>query len=165
MADQSKKPAITRNSGAEFYSPGKIEAEYDKIHNKPELPGVPPPSISTGSPVESVAAAVVREDSFDPSAPDVLQLIQGGRFKTPFTITLMRRDGQQVFRTDAGTKTEVSFKIAKETIREPSDLLRIKAGLDAGVYKPLNNITLEFQLMLYLAYTHDSLNKDTKEGS
>ena len=28
------------NSGAGFYNPGGIQTEYEKVHNKPELPGV-----------------------------------------------------------------------------------------------------------------------------
>lgn len=152
------KAGMPSNSGAEFYGPGAIEAEYSKIMRSPELPSVAPPSAAATSGNSAMAAVYVRADDVDPSAPDVLALIQGGRFKTPFTVTLMRRDGVQVFKTDAGSKTEASYKLCKETIREPADLLRIRAAIHAEVYKPLNDMTLEFQFMLYLAHVHGALN-------
>ena len=149
-------PAIPQNSGKEFYSPGAVEAEYDKIQRQPSLPGVAPPSgMTTGAPPP---AAMIPSAPMDPNAPDILQLIQGGKFKTPFTVTLMRREGIQTFKSDAGTKTEAKFVLCKETVRAPSDLLRIKAGMVSEVYKPLNNMTLEFQLMLYLSYVGDILD-------
>src|SRR5210317_1502758 len=113
-------PAIPQNSGKEFYNPGAAEAEYDKSQSQPSLPGVAPPSgETTGAPPP---AAVIPSAPMDPNAPDILQLIQGGKFKTPFTVTLMRREGMQTFKSDAGTKTEANFVLCKETIREPSDL-------------------------------------------
>ena len=149
-------PTMPSNSGAEFYGPGGASNTYDKLQSQPGLPGVSPPTgASTGAPPP---AAFVSSSPVDPDAPDVLNLIKGGRFKTPVTITLMRREGMQVFKSDAGVKREAAFVFCKETIREPSDLLRLGAGITAGVYKPLNNMTLEFQLMMYLAHENNALD-------
>lgn len=149
-------PAIPSNSGSEFYRPGAIDAEYQKIQSQPELPGVAPPvSAGAGAPPE---AAFVTNTPIDPAAPDILDLIKGGRFDPPFTVTLTKRDGVQTFKSDAGVKTETKYSLCKETVRTPSDLLRITAGVDAEIYKPLNNMTLEFQFMLYLGYRNAALD-------
>jgi len=148
-------PAIPSNSGAEFYGPGAIQAEYETIHRQPELPSVPPPS--GGSVDQATAAPILQSGFFDEDAPDVLRLIQGGRFDPPFTVTLMQREGVREFKSDAGVKREANYKLAKETVRDPADLLRIQAGMVSEIYKPLNNMTLEFQLMLYLASQHGAL--------
>jgi len=149
-------PAVPQNSGKEFYRPGALDAEYDRLQHQAPLPTTAPPSgTSTGAPPSQ---AFIPSTPIDPSAPDVLDLIRGGVFKVPFTVSLMRREGVQTFKSDAGVKTEANFVLCKETIRDPSDLLRIMAGVEAGVYKSLNRMTLEFQLMLYLAYTHGALD-------
>lgn len=96
----------------------------------------------------------------DPTALDVLSLAQGAKFAAPFTVTLMRRAGSHVHRTDAGTRQEAAFEVHKETIREPADLLKINAGLVSGAYKLLNNNTIELQLLLYIASTTGVLKKD-----
>ena len=150
-------PAIPSNSGAGFYRPGAIESEYEKVHNQPNLPGVAPPQ-DTEQGAASAAAAFASVVPIDPNAPDILDLIKGGKFDPPFTVTLRKRQGMQVFKSDAGTKTEANFELWKETIRVPADLLRISAGVKAEVYQPLNNMTLEFQLMLYLAYKNRALD-------
>lgn len=147
------------HSGAGFYSPGAIDNEYEKAHNKPALPGagLPNPNDTGG---DVAAAAVITQSGFyDESAPDVLDLIKGGTFNPPFTVTLMRREGMMEFKSDAGVKREANFKLCKETIRDPADLLRINAGIKQDVYKPLNNMTLDFQLMLYLAAQHGALDR------
>jgi len=94
----------------------------------------------------------------DPNAPDILKLITGGKFDPPFTVTIKRRSGIQTFKSDAGVKREAAFEICKETVRTPSDLLRIRAGMASDVYKPLNNMTLELQFMLYLGYKGGTLD-------
>ena len=142
-------PILPQNSGAEFYGPGAIQAEYDRLQNQPPLPGVAPPQ--GGATPEQAGAAIVQSGFYDERAPDILQLIQGGTFDPPFTVTLMQRKGMREFRADAGVKREANFELCKETIRDPSDLLRIKAGIVGEIYKPLNNMSLEFQLMLYIA--------------
>ena len=141
---------IPQHSGAGFYSPGGIDSEYEKIQRKPELPSVPPPS-GTSEADQQAAAVITQSGYYDESAPDVLDLIRGGTFDPPFTVTLMQREGMREFRSDAGTKREANYKLCKETIRDPSDLLRITAGIIGEIYKPLNNMSLEFQLMLYIA--------------
>lgn len=151
-------PAIPQNSGREFYNPGGSDAEYDRVHNQPPLPSVPPPSGGTAAASQAMAAQIVQSGYYDESAPDVLKIISGGTFNPPFTVTLMQREGTQIFKSDAGTKTEAAFKLCKETIRDPSDLLRITAGITSEIYKPLNNMSLEFQLMLYLASQHGALH-------
>jgi hypothetical protein len=148
-------PAMPSNSGAEFYGPGNIEREYERIQHQPELPSVAPP---TGSSAGPPPEAFIPATPIDPNAPDILDLIKGGRFDPPFTITMTRRDGIQTFKSDAGTKTETKYALSKETIRTPADLLRVRAGVTAEIYKPLNNMTLEFQLMLYLAYKNKALD-------
>ena len=143
-------PAIPQNSGKEFYQPGGADAEYNRIQGQPGLPGVAPPAGgTTGAPP---APALMPSGPIDPSAPDILDLIGGSTFKTPFTVTLMKRAGVQTFKSDAGVKTETAYELCKETIREPSDLLRITAGVEAEIYKSLNRMTIEFQLMLYIAH-------------
>ena len=149
-------PTLPSNSGAGFYNPGGIANEYDKIHSQPGLPGVQPPQASsTGAPPPS---HMLPAGPVDPNAPDILQLISGGKFDPPFTVTINRRSGVQTFKSDAGTKRESAYTIVKETIRTPADLLKISAGMTMDVYKPLNNMTLEFQLMLYLAYKNGGLD-------
>lgn len=149
MANQ---PIVPKFSGREFYGakpPGQPVADYDRLQNAPELPGVPPPSGSSAFAAQQ--ATMPPGSGFDPDAPDILKLIQGGRFRVPFTVTLMRRAGVQVFKSDAGQKTEAKYELAKETIAEPADLLRLLAGIKSEIYKPVNDLTLEFQLMLYIA--------------
>jgi len=146
------------NSGAGFYNPGGIQTEYEKVHNKPELPGVGLPNPNdTGAAAAAAAAVIIQSGYYDDKAPDVLNLIQGGKFDPPFTVTLMRREGTQIFKSDAGTKREANYKLCKETIRDPSDLLRLTAGMVGEIYKPLNSMSLDFQLMLYLAHQHGAL--------
>ena len=82
----------------------------------------------------------------------------GGKFDPPFTVSLMKREGIQTFKSDAGTKREPNFVLCKETIRAPADLLRILAGVESGVFKALNRMTLEFQFMLYLGYRNGALD-------
>jgi len=147
---------IPQHSGAGFYSPGGIESEYERLHNKPELPSVAPPSGSSAD-EQAAAQAFIQSGFFDEDAPDVLRLVQGGRFDPPFTVTLMQREGMREFRSDAGTKREANYKLCKETVRDPADLLRIQAGIVGEIYKPLNNMTLEFQLMLYIAARNGAL--------
>jgi hypothetical protein len=146
--------SIPSNSGQGFYRPGGIDLEYDKLQKQAPLPGVQPP---TGAAEAAAAAVVIESGYYDEGAPDVLALIQGGTFNPPFTVTLMRREGMQVFKSDAGTKREANFVLCKETIRDPADMLRITAGIVSEVYKPLNNMSLDFQLMLYLATQHGAL--------
>jgi len=149
-------PTMPKNSGKEFYGPGGSASEYDRIQNQPGLPGVAPPAgATTGA---APPPALMPSGPIDPDAPDVLQLIAGSTFKTPFTLTLKKRSGVQTFKSDAGVKTETAYQLCKETVRSPSDLLRIAAGMKAEIYQPLNNMTLEFQLMLYLAHTSNILN-------
>jgi len=138
-------------SGAGFYNPGAIRNEYETVHNQPPLPGVQPPSGVGSAATAAADATILQSGFFDEAAPDILNIIQGGTFDPPFTITLMRREGVQIFKSDAGVKREANYKLCKETIREPGDLLRISAGIVAEIYKPLNNMSLEFQLMLYIA--------------
>lgn len=149
-------PGMPQHSGASFYGPGGIEAEYDKIQKQPELPSVAPPAGS--STADQQAAQVITQSGYyDESAPDILRLIQGGKFDPPFTVTLMQREGIREFKSDAGTKREANYKLCKETVRDPSDLLRITAGMMSEIYKPLNNMSLEFQLMLYIAKQNGAL--------
>jgi len=157
-------PGMPSHSGAGFYSPGAIKNEYDTIQSQPELPGVPPPAGGTAAASQAAAAQIIQSGYYDEGAPDVLQLISGGSFNPPFTVTLMQREGTQTFKSDAGTKTEAAFKLCKETIRDPSDLLRITAGITSEIYKPLNNMSLEFQLMLYLASQHGALRVPQPAG-
>lgn len=112
-----------------------------------DLPGVEPPSGASLAAIPPVSGPV------DPETLHILKLVQGGKFKEPFIVTLQRKVGIRAFKTDAGTKQEDSYEICYETVREPSDLLRLAAGVAAGSYKHLNNNTLEFQLMLYLAFS------------
>ena len=147
-------PGMPSNSGAGFYSPGAITDEYAKAHNQPALPGVPPPTATSTAAADAV---IIQSGYYDEAAPDVLHLIRGGTFNPPFTVTLMQREGTQTFKSDAGTKTEAAFKLCKETIRDPSDLLRLTAGMVGEIYKPLNSMSLDFQLMLYLAHQHGAL--------
>lgn len=150
-------PQVPKFSGREFYGPkpaGQPVADYDSLQSAPPLPGVAPPSGSSGG---MATPAMLPGGGFDPEAPDILKLIQGGRFKVPFTVTLMRREGMQVFRSDAGSKTEAKYVACKETIKEPADLLRLVAGVKNEIYKPLNDLTLEFQLMLYLALMNGAM--------
>lgn len=156
-------PAIPSHSGASFYGPGGIESEYEKVQSQPPLPGVAPPS-GTSDSDQQAAAAIIQSGYYDESALDILQLIQGGRFEPPFTVTLMQREGMREFRSDAGTKREANYKLCKETIRDPADLLRITAGIRGEIYKPLNNMSLEFQLMLYLAAQHGALRTPAPAG-
>lgn len=145
------KPIVPKFSGREFYGPkpaGTPVADYDSIQRQPELPTAGLPS----STAAGQAAASIPAGGFDPDAPDILKLIQGSKFSPPFTVTLMRRTGVQVFKSDAGQKTEPKYEFVKETICEPSDLLRLVAGIRTEVYKPLNEMTLEFQFMLYLGF-------------
>ena len=148
-------PIVPTNSGAGFYSPGGIESEYDKLQKKPGLPGVPPPVDEGRGPS---ADAFASNQPLDPKAPDILDLIRGGKFNPPFTITIKKRDGMQTFKSDAGIRREPNYELCKETIRTPADLLRIRTGITAEIYQPLNNMTLEFQLMLYLAYKGGTLD-------
>jgi hypothetical protein len=143
-------PVIPQHSGKEFYNPGSLKADYDNIQNQPGLPSVPPPTAGATGALGSVA--LMPSGPVDPCAPDVLQLIQGGVFKVPFTVTLMKRSGIQTFKSDAGIKTEAAYELCKETIRTPADLLKIMTGTRAEIYRPLNNMSVEFQLLLYLAY-------------
>ncbi|MGD9726570.1 MAG: hypothetical protein AB7L09_01265 [Nitrospira sp.] len=149
-------PGFPSNSGSDFYGPGGVEAAYERIQNQAELPGVAPPSGQSEADVQQ-AAAILRSGFFDEDAPDILQLIQGGVFNPPFTVTLMQREGMREFRADAGVKREANYKLCKETVRDPSDLLRLKAGIVGEIYKPLNNMTLEFQLMLYISAKNGAL--------
>lgn len=150
-------PIIPKFSGREFYGPkpaGQPVADYDSIQSAPPLPGVAPP---TGGPGGAAPATLLPGGGFDPEAPDILKLIQGGRFKIPFTVTLMRRAGMQVFKSDAGQKTESKYELCKETIKEPGDILRLIAGVKSEIYKPVNDLSLEFQLMLYLALMNGAM--------
>jgi len=149
-------PAIPSNSGADFYGPGGIASSYDRIQNQPPLPGVAPPSGQSEADRQH-AVTIIQSGYYDETAPDILQLIQGGSFDPPFTVTLMQREGMREFRSDAGTKREANYKLCKETVRDPADLLRITAGIVGEVYKTLNNMSLEFQLMLYLAHKNGAL--------
>lgn len=151
------------NSGAGFYNPGAIDTEYERIQNQPPLPSVQPPA--GGAADQAAAASIIQSGFYDENAPDVLNMIQGGKFNPPFTVTLMRREGIQTFKSDAGTKTEANYVLCKETIRDPSDLLRITAGIVGEIYKPLNNMTLEFQLMLYIAAQNNALDVPPKPDS
>lgn len=153
-------PAIPQNSGKEFYSPGAVEAEYSRIQNQPELPGVAPPA---GASTAASPPALMPAGPVDPDAPDILKLISGSTFKTPFTVTLMKRSGVQTFKSDAGIKTEAAYELCKETIREPADLLRVTAGVEAEIYRPLNRMTVDFQLMLYLAHINNALDTPVSE--
>lgn len=155
--------AIPSNSGSEFYGPGGVEKAYERIQNQAPLPTVAPPSGQTEADQQQ-AAAIIQSGYYDETAPDILQLIQGGKFDPPFTVTLMQREGIREFRSDAGTKREANYKLCKETIRDPSDLLRITAGIVGEIYKPLNNMSLEFQLMLYLAQQHGALRTPQPAG-
>jgi hypothetical protein len=147
---------ISNNSGSGFYKPDGINAEYDRIQNQPGLPGVTPPSGgAVGAPPPP---AMLPTMPIDPDAPDILDLIRGGRFDPPFTVSLMKRDGIQTFKSDAGIKSEANFVFCRETVRNPSDLLRILAGVESEVFKPLNRMTLEFQFMLYLGYRNGALD-------
>ena len=147
---------VPSNSGSGFYKPGGIDVEYNKIQGQPSLPGVAPPSAEvTGAPPPP---AMMPTTPIDPDAPDILDLIRGGKFDPTFTVSLMRREGVQTFKSDAGTKSEPHFILCKETIRTPSDLLRILAGVESGVFKSLNRMTLEFQFMLYLGYRNGALD-------
>ena len=148
-------PGFPSNSGAGFYNPGGIENEYEKLQKQPGLPGVNAPANVGQGPS---AAAFASHTPLDPNAPDILDLIKGGKFKPPFTVTLQKRDGIATFKSDAGVKKEANYALCKETIRTPADLLRIRTGIVAEIYKPLNNMSLEFQLMLYLAYKNGSLD-------
>ena len=152
--------SMPQNSGKEFYGPGGSKNSYDSIQSQPALPGVAPPTgATTGAPL---APILMPSGPIDPNAPDILELIAGSTFKVPFTVTLKKRSGVQTFKSDAGVKTETAYKLCKETIRSPSDLLRIAAGMQADIYQPLNNMTLEFQLMLYLTHTGGLLNTPPK---
>lgn len=147
---------LPHDSGKEFYNPGGVKESYDKIQGQPSLPGVAPPSAEvTGAPPPQ---AMLPSAPIDPNAPDILDLITGGKFDPPFTVTIKRRTGIQTFKSDAGVKRESAYEICKETIRTPADLLRIRSGMSADVYTSLNNMTLEFQLMLYLAYKNGGLD-------
>lgn len=150
-------PQVPKFSGREFYGPkpaGVPVADYDGIQSAPPLPGVGLPSGSSGG---VPTPASLPGGGFDPEAPDILKLIQGGRFKVPFTVTLMRRSGVHVFKSDAGSKTEANYELCKETVKDPSDLLRLVAGVKTGVYKGVNDLSLEFQLMLYLALMNGAM--------
>jgi len=150
-------PGFPSNSGAGFYRPGGIENEYENIQRKPGLPGVGLPTGANSGQLPS-ASAFESHVPLDPNAPDILDLIKGGKFDPPFTVTLKKRDGIQTFKSDAGVKRETSYALCKETIRIPADLLRIRAGIIAEIYQPLNNMSLEFQLMLYLGYKNGALD-------
>jgi hypothetical protein len=157
----AKQPQKIITVGQESYAPkpaGAKAAEYDglDIMNKPDLPEVAPPSGGAGS---ALAAQVVFASGgpVDPNAPDILKVIQGSKFKTPFTVTLMRREGQQVFKSDAGTKTEDKYVLVKETVKDPADLLRLGAAIKMGAYKALNDNSLEFQFMMFLAVQNGAL--------
>jgi hypothetical protein len=156
----AKQPHKIITTGADSYAPknpGEKAADYDVagIMNQPDLPEVAPPSAtSAGGPSPTMFAAGA---SVDPNAPDVLKLVQGCKFKTPFTITLMKQAGKNVFKSDAGTKTEDKYEVCKETIKDPSDILRLLAAVKVGVYKPLNDMGVEFQLMMYMATQHGIL--------
>jgi len=153
-------PTMPTNSGKEFYGPGGSANEYDRIQAQPGLPGVAPPTgATTGA---APPPALMPSGPIDPNAPDILELIAGSTFKVPFTVTLKKRSGIQTFKSDAGVKTETAYKLCKETIRAPADLLRIAAGMTAEIYQPLNNMTLEFQLMLYLTHTGGLLSTPPK---
>lgn len=148
------KPSKIITTGADSYAPkkpGEKSADYDAgdIMNQPDLPEVAPPS--GGASAAAAQIAFASSGQVDPNAPDVLKLIQGTKFKTPFTVTLMKKAGQHVFKSDAGSKTEDKFELCKETIREPADLLRLNGAIKVGAYKAVNDISLELQLMMYLA--------------
>jgi hypothetical protein len=148
--------AVPSNSGSGFYKPGGIGMEYDKIQRQPGLPGVAPPTNQvTGAPPP---LPIMPTTPIDPNAPDILDLIRGGKFNPSFTVSLMKREGIQTFKSDAGIKREANFVLCKETVRKPSDLLRILAGVESGVFKSLNRMTLEFQFMLYLGYRSGALD-------
>lgn len=154
------KPSKIITTGADSYAPkktGERVVDYDasSIMNQPDLPEVAPPSGSGAG--ATATAAMFPTGAIDPSAPDVLTIIQGSKFTTPFVVTLMRKVGQQVFKSDAGQKTEDRFEPVKELIKDPSDLLRLSAATKVGVYRSLNDMSLEFQLMLYLAAQHGVL--------
>lgn len=148
------KPNKIITTGQESYS-AKKPFDAASIMNQPDLPEVAPPSTSSSG--ASATAAMFPSVAVDPNAPDVLKLIQGAKFTTPFVVTLMRKVGQQVFRSDVGQKTEDRFEPTKELIKDPSDLLRLSAATKVGVYRPLNDMSLEFQFMLYLAAQHGVL--------
>jgi len=123
--------------------PGSKVMDYDK-----ETGPLNKESTEEGKSPEEALAQVSKVDE---SAVDVLDLLKGAQFARPFTVTLMRRAGMQVFKTDAGSKSEASFQIHKETIHGPADLLRINAALASGAYKTLNNNSVELQLLLFIA--------------
>lgn len=101
---------------------------------------------------EKPTGPVPPEGDVDPDAPSVLHLIGSTTFKDPFTVTLLRKTGTHVVRTDAGSKTEDSHTICQETVREPADLLKLISGVAAGSYKLLNNNSLELQFLMLLAH-------------
>lgn len=159
----AKQPQKIITHGQESYAPKPLTSaktpEYDGLDmlNKPDLPEVAPPSGSAGS-AAAAQAVFATGGPVDPNAPDVLKSIQGSKFKVPFTVTLMRREGQQVFRSDAGSKTEDKYVLIKETIKDPSDLLRLGAAIKLGAYKALNDNSLEFQFMMFLAIQSGALS-------
>jgi hypothetical protein len=155
----TKQPQKIITSGQEAYAPkkpGERVVDYDGLLNKPDLPEVPPPG-GTGGDKAAAQAVFAQSGHFDPTATDVLKMIQGSKFSVPFTVTLMKRNGLETFKSDAGTKTEDKYELCKESIRDPGDLLRINAGIKIGAYKALNDNTLEFQFMMYLAAQHGVL--------
>jgi hypothetical protein len=147
------KPNKIITTGADSYAPKKtgesVNFDPSSILSQPDLPEVAPPSGSSSG--ATMATAMFPVTAADPNAPDVLKLIQGAKFETPFVVTLMRKVGHQIFKSDAGQKTEDRFEPVKELIKDPSDLLRLSAAIKVGVYKSLNDMSLEFQFMLYLA--------------
>lgn len=153
------KPNKIITTGADSYAPkkpGERVVDYDptNIMNQPDLPEVPPP----GNAAAAAAQAVFAQSSYvDPSAPDILKIIQGTKFSTPFTVTLMKRAGVHVFKSDAGQKTEDKYELCKETVKEPADLFRLGSGIKTGAYRTINDISLEFQFMVYLATQHGLL--------
>lgn len=157
----AKQPQKIITSGQEAYAPkkpGERVVDYDKMLSQPDLPEVAPPGGAGADTKAAAQAMFANGGQFDPTAVDVLKMIQGSKFATPFTVTLMKRNGLETFKSDAGTKTEDKYEICKETIKDPSDLLRLGAAIKVGAYKSLNDNSLEFQFMMYLAAQHGVLS-------
>lgn len=144
----AKKWESRSSSKADVYKPraaGEPVMDYDGSAEPVENPVEPEEE------EEKPTGPVPPEGDVDPSAPSVLHLIGSTKFKEPFTVTLLRKTGTHVVRTDAGSKTEDSHSICQETVNEPADLLKLISGVAAGSYKLLNNNSLELQFLMFLA--------------